>query len=71
MFEEGNNFLYRNFFIFEVDFKWKFREASMFEFWLEFDRISFWTRDFYLYLVNNSIHGKEFEVQTKNFLTWI
>jgi hypothetical protein len=27
-----------------------------------------WTRDLHLHLVTNSTHGKEFEVQTKNFL---
>jgi hypothetical protein len=28
-----------------------------------------WTRDLYLHLVTNSIHGEEFRVQTRNFLT--
>jgi hypothetical protein len=51
--EEGNNFLHRNFFKFEIDFKWKFREFSRFE--LEDNMIEFlletsnwdetWTRD--------------------------
>jgi hypothetical protein len=30
-FEERNNFIYRNFLIFEVDFELKLREASRFE----------------------------------------
>jgi hypothetical protein len=30
-FDERNNFLYRNFFIFDVYFEGKFREASRFE----------------------------------------
>jgi hypothetical protein len=30
-----------------------------------------WTNDFCLYLVTNSTHGKEFEVQTRNFLACI
>jgi hypothetical protein len=30
-----------------------------------------WTRYLYLYLVSNSTHGEEFEVQSRNFLTWI
>jgi hypothetical protein len=30
-FEERNNVLHRNFFRFEVEFEWKFREASTFE----------------------------------------
>jgi hypothetical protein len=25
----------------------------------------------YLHLVTNSTHGEEFEVQSRNFLTWI
>jgi hypothetical protein len=29
-----------------------------------------WERDFYLHLDGNSTHEKEFEVQTRNFLTW-
>jgi hypothetical protein len=31
-FEGMNSFLHRNFFKFEVDFEWKFREAPMLEF---------------------------------------
>jgi hypothetical protein len=27
-----------------------------------------WTGDFYLYLLINSTHGKEFKVQSRNFL---
>jgi hypothetical protein len=30
-----------------------------------------WTRDLYLHLVTNSIHGEEFGVQTRNSLMWI
>jgi hypothetical protein len=30
-----------------------------------------WTRELYLNLVTNSIHGEEFQVQTRNFLTWM
>jgi hypothetical protein len=30
-FEERDNFLHRNFFRFELGFKWKFREESRFE----------------------------------------
>jgi hypothetical protein len=30
-----------------------------------------WTRDLYLHLLTNSTLGKEFKVQTRNFLTWI
>jgi hypothetical protein len=30
-----------------------------------------WTRDLYLRLLTNSTLGKEFKVQTRNFLTWI
>jgi hypothetical protein len=30
-FEERNHFVHRNFFRFDVDFEWKFREASRFE----------------------------------------
>jgi hypothetical protein len=30
-----------------------------------------WTGEFYLYLGTNSTHGEEFEVQSRNFLTWI
>jgi hypothetical protein len=38
-FDERNNFTYRNFFRFQVDFEWKFKEDSRFEFdsnWIEF-----------------------------------
>jgi hypothetical protein len=31
----------------------------------------FWTRYLYLHLVTNSTHGEEFELQSRNFLTWI
>jgi hypothetical protein len=78
-FEERYNFLHRNFFRFEVDFEWKFREALWFEFeekliefllgTSNFDKT--WSRDLYLHLVINSTLGKEFEVQPRNFLTWI
>jgi hypothetical protein len=30
-----------------------------------------WTRDLYLHLVTNSTHDEEFEVQSRNLLTWI
>jgi hypothetical protein len=30
-----------------------------------------WTKDLNLNLVTNSTHEKEFEVQFRNFLTWI
>jgi hypothetical protein len=30
-----------------------------------------WKRDLYLHLVTNSTLGKEFEVQSRNSLTWI
>jgi hypothetical protein len=30
-----------------------------------------WTRDMYLHLDTNSTLDEEFEVQTRNFLTWI
>jgi hypothetical protein len=62
-----------------VDFELKFREASRFE----FERILMdfllgtsnldetWTRDLYLHLVTNSTHDEEFEVQSRNLLTWI
>jgi hypothetical protein len=30
-----------------------------------------WRRYLYLHLVSNSTHGEEFEVQSRNFLTWI
>jgi hypothetical protein len=30
-----------------------------------------WARDMYLHLDTNSTHDKEFEIQTRNFLTWI
>jgi hypothetical protein len=41
-FEERNNFLYRNFSILKMDFKWKIREISRVWIWLEFDEISSW-----------------------------
>jgi hypothetical protein len=29
-----------------------------------------WTKEFHLNLVTNSTHEEEFEIETKNFLTW-
>jgi hypothetical protein len=40
-FEEGNNFLHRNFSRFEMDCKWKFREFSRLNL-MEFNKISSW-----------------------------
>jgi hypothetical protein len=69
-FEERNNFLHRNFFKFELDFKWKTREASRFkiqsnllEFLLRTSNLNeIWTKASCLHLGTNSIHGEEFEV---------
>jgi hypothetical protein len=61
------------------DLKWTTNENSENFVGLEFDRISFgtsklyeiWTKGGCFHLGTNSIHGEEFEVHTRSFLTWI
>jgi hypothetical protein len=46
-------------------------EENLMEFLLGTTNLNeIWTRDFYLNLVTNSTHEEEFEIQTRNFLTW-
>jgi hypothetical protein len=46
-------------------------EENLMEFLLGTTNLNeIWTRDFYLNLVTNSTHEEEFEIETRNFLTW-
>jgi hypothetical protein len=78
-FEQRNNFLHRSFFRFEMDFKWKIRDAPRFKYLIEFTKISSSNFKFGWKLDKIPIFAprvqlnswREFEVQSRNFSTWI